>query len=236
MIVILFGIQGVGKSSVVNKAVQAFPEGFWTHMQLGDNAFDLALEDGIIKIEEYIPQNEDKVLMQDPEKGIYLVERNRVESIYIKNKEDIQLARDYIRFINVQTTKILQKDIFQYYSNFIKNNPGKNFLIETHAALKTKQGYLPGLSLDFLKEIQPDAFIIIEADAEKVFERRIHDTTRKRDHDSTLKDVQKNLDITRYYASSYATSVISPLIIVDNVEGMIEETAHDLAELLKRFN
>ena len=236
MIVILFGIQGVGKSSVVNKAKASFPEGFWTHMQLGDNAFDLAIQDGIIKIEEYQPQPQDKIVMQEPEKGIFLVERNRVESIYIKSKDDIALGRDYIRFINVQTTKILQKDIFDFYANYIKSNPDKNFLIETHAALKTKQGYLPGLSLDFLKDIQPDAFIIIEADAEKIFERRINDTTRKRDHDTTLKDVQKNLDITRYYASSYATSVISPLIIVDNIEGQLDETAHDLSEILKRFN
>lgn len=236
MKVILFGIQGVGKSSVVNKALSHFPSNFFTHMQLGDNAFELAIEDGIIRIEEYISEPQDRVLMSEPDKGIYLVERNRVETIYIKNKEDLNLGRDYIRFINVQTTKILQKDIFKYYQDYINNNSDKNFLIETHAALKTKQGYLPGLSVEFLETIQPDAFIIIEADAEKIFERRINDKTRKRDHDSTLKDVQKNLDITRYYASCYATTVISPLIIVDNIEGKLDETANDLANILKRFN
>lgn len=236
MIAILFGIQGVGKSEIISKMKQKFPEDYWTHMQLGDNAYELALDKGIIKVGDYELLDKVHVVMEDDKKRLALIRANGSDTIYVKKEEDLALARDYMRNVNVETTKILQQEIFAHYSRLLKQDPTKHYLIETHAALKTKQGYLPGLSKDFLQEIQPEVFIIIEADADKIFARRVNDKTRKRDHDISVSDVQVNLDTTRYMVSNYAFSVHSPLVIINNREGEQESVSQELTDILKRFS
>jgi len=236
MIAILFGIQGVGKSVVVSKMKEQFPQDYWTHMQLGDNAFELALKRGIIKVGEYKLLDGVQIVMEDEQGRLALIREKGTDTIYVKEEADLPLSRDYLRNINVGTTKLLQQEIFAHYADVLKKDPGNHYLIETHAALKTKQGYIPGLSKEFLQEVQPDVFIIIEADAAKIYERRVNDKTRKRDHDRSVSDVQINLDTTRYLVANYAFSVHSPMVIIENEEGEQDRAAAELSDVLKRFS
>jgi len=235
MLAIVFGIQGVGKSSVVSKVLESFPKDEWLRLQIGDNAFELAQQKGLIKVADYKALTSGKVIVEDPEKGIAIIRDQGVETIYVKDPANMMEARDYMRSLNVASQKILQKEILEHYIKIFAENPGGNFLIETHAALKTKQGYIPGLPEDFLNRTKPDIYIIIEADATEIFNRRVNDPTRKRDHDKSVKDVQINLDTTRYFASNFAFDTHSPLFIVQNEQGKLDEAAAAIVDVLERF-
>lgn len=235
MIAILFGIQGVGKSLVATKATSQFPENYWNYVVVGDNVYDLALSKGVIKVGDYSLIDGVQIVMEDEQKRVAIIRDKGIDTIYVKKEEDLQLSRDYMRNINVATTKILQQETFRYYSDLVSKDKTKHYLLDTHAALKTKQGYIPGLSLGFIKDIAPDVFIIIEADAQEIFDRRVNDKTRKRDHDKSVGDVQVNLDTTRYFASNYSFAAHSPLVIINNKQGEPDAAGNELADILKRF-
>jgi len=235
MIAIVFGIQGVGKSSVVQKVLEKFPLDFWQHLQVGDNAFELAKEKGLIKVADYKTLQTGKVIIEDPEKGIAIIRDQGMETIYVKDQAQLSETRDYMRNLNVAAQKVLQQEILGHYAKLFTTEPQEHFLIETHAALKTKQGYIPGLARDFLQATKPDIYIVIEADANEIYQRRLNDPTRKRDHDKSVKDVQINLDTTRYFASDFAFDTHSPLLIVQNEQGKLEEAAVAIADALERF-
>jgi adenylate kinase len=235
MIAIIFGIQGVGKSTVVRLVQEHFPEDTWTHLQWGDAAFDACLKKGIICVGDYEQLQKGEVTYEDRKHGLAIVNDDRSEVIYVKDQLEIKSAKDEIRNLNLKTQKKLQKEVANHFKDLINANPKDNFLIETHAALKTKQGYLPGLPNDFLETVAPDIYVIIEANADEIFVRRLLDKERKREHDKTTKDVQINLDTTRYFASAFAVVTHSPLLIVDNKEKRAAETADEIAAVFTKF-
>jgi adenylate kinase len=235
MLAIVFGIQGVGKSSVVSKVVESFPQGQWTSWVFGDDIFRVAQEQGVIKVGDYQAIKSGQVIVEDPEKGIAVVRDQGLETIYVKDASQITEARDYMRVLNIATQKVLQSATLAYYAGIYAKDPEGCYLINTHAALKTKQGYMPGMTRAFLEQAKPDLFIVIEADAQEIFDRRVSDPTRKRDHDKTVKDVQINLDTTRYFAADFASTCDGELLIVQNEQGKLDEAAAAIADVLKRF-
>jgi adenylate kinase len=235
MIAVVFGVQGVGKSSVVQQVLGKLTPDLWQHLRIGDNAFELAQAKGLIKVADYTTLQAGKVISEDPEKGVAIVRDQGMETIYVKEQANINEARDYMRNLNVAAQKVLQKEIMEHYIGIFAANPAGHFLVETHAALKTKQGYIPGLREDFLEAAKPDLFSVIEADANDIYQRRLNDPTRKRDHDKSVKDVQINLDTTRYFASDFAFDAHSPLLIVQNEQGKLEAAAAAIVDALERF-
>lgn len=234
MITIVFGIQGVGKSTIVKGILNKMHSG-WEHKQWGDLMFEQALAEKVIAFEgdTIVPVEE---IYSDNERGVKIVvDPQGSQMIRIRAGADLKAGKDEIRYLDQKTQLRLQKAIGDTLAVEIESNPQKNFLIETHAALKTKQGYLPGLSTEFLTKVKPDLYIIIEARADEIFVRRLTDKTRKREHDKTTQDIQINLDVTRYFAGSCAVISHSPLFIVQNKEKLQEDAVNELAEVLNSF-
>jgi adenylate kinase len=142
---------------------------------------------------------------------------------------------DELRKIDIRMQRFIQDETVDMIKRRIEKEPGKNYIIETHAALKTPQGYLPGLNLDILEKIKPDAFIVVEASAQSIWERRNQDPSRERNDDSSLFDVEVNLEITRNFASSFAIAIGSTLSIVENKQGEIDIVANRIVNKLKKF-
>jgi adenylate kinase len=235
MVAVIFGIQGVGKSTIVKKVIEKTEQADWTLLQWGEAAFDLCLKQGIIRVGDYSELDDCEILYEDKRTDVAIVKLNGNEMIYTKSQENIKLAKDEIRHLNLKVQKKIQKEVAKSYATLINEDAKSNYIIETHAALKTKQGYLPGLPKDFLQSVDPDIYVIIEANADEIFVRRLLDKERKRDHDKTTKDVQTNLDTTRYFTSSFAAVSHSPMLIVENKEKRADEAAQEIAEVLLKF-
>jgi adenylate kinase len=249
IVTIVFGIQGVGKSAVVSSALENFTgDDAFRLLKWGDRTYEIALEKKIIRVGDYKTEGNYLVKYEDVERGVTVVssgDEGNAEVggaaghggnlIFVKDEGSLQNARDEIRNLNLDTQKMLQVEVSNSYATEIMNNTGTNFLIETHAALKTKQGYLPGLTMEFMQKIKPNLYLIIEANAEEIFARRVNDKGRKRDHDKSVMDVQINLDTTRYFASNFSVNTHSALCIVENKENLANEAVEEITEILKNL-
>jgi len=191
MIAVIFGIQGVGKSTLVKTVIEKRPN--IKRLYWGEMALNEAKKQGL------------------------------VEKI------------DEIRTLTVPVQKKLQKIVGKEISDTINNDRSKDYIIETHAALKTKQGFMPGFTKEMLEEIKPDIFVVIESHAMDIYHRRIFDTERKRDHDKSVKEIQLNLDATRWFASNFCIATGANLLIVENIEDNVNVAVDTVVEALDLY-
>lgn len=237
MIAVIFGIQGVGKSSVVKGAAANFVgKDSINYINWGDKIFKAAENKNIIRVGDYREQTDFKVKIDDVNEGLTIIQNDKGEElIYVKDAANIAIARDDLRKLETETQKMLQEEVSRMCLEDVSSNPNGNFIIETHAALKTPFGYLPGFTEEFLKEIKPDVYIIVEASAEEILARRMADKNRIRNHDKSLAEVQINLDMTRYFTGIFAVNTHSPMCIVENKEGSTDSAIKELTRIFKNF-
>ncbi len=183
---VIFGVPGVGKTSVVNGVLER--TGI-EHIHWGDLTMDVALEKGLIK------------------------------------------DRDEIRKLNIEQQKDIRKEVSQKIFEISQNHD--DVLVETHAAVKTPQGYWPGLSLPTLERFAPDVFIVLNAKPEIVFERRLKDTSRWRKDEVTIENVKEAMSITRQMVINYAVLTSGTFIEVENKQGDLEHAVGIISELVE---
>lgn len=190
MVSVVFGIPGVGKSSVVKKVVKELSI---ERIHWGNVAFEIAEAKGIV-------EDVDKLRKQD-----------------LRIQKEIQLE---------SADKI---------ASMIAEDPDKHYVIETHAALKTPQGYLPGLNMEIIAKLKPEVFIVYEAEPGHIYHRRMVDPARDRSDDTTLDAVQLNLDTTRYFAANYAVLAPGTLFVIQNREGDLDYAVNMTIKALEKF-
>ncbi len=136
--------------------------------------------------------------------------------------------RDEMRKSSLELQRKIQKRVGEELSK-IKE---EKVILDTHAAIKTNTGYLPGLPFDVVKNLRVEGVILITAKAEEILERRERDKSRKRDKESKESIEQHDL-INKAMCSSYAVLSGAPFSIVENREGKLEETVSELERILK---
>ena len=178
-IVVVVGIPGVGKTTLINKIVEKIKD----HVKsvnvtsFGTIMLEVAKENGL--------QN-----------------------------------RDELRKLPVLDQKKLQKDAAEKLSKIVSDV----VIIDTHAFIKTPEGYNPGLPYHVLQIIEPTHFILVTANTEEIYNRRMKDETRSRDKVS-ITTIKKELDIQSAMMSACSIISGSPLKPVLNSEGKLEEAA-----------
>jgi len=106
----------------------------------------------------------------------------------------------------------------------ISNMEDDVILIDTHAFISTKSGFYPGLPNYVIHIIQPTNFIAITASPDEIHNRRMKDTTRNRDPVS-IEDIKKELAVQDAMLSSCSVLSGSPMKVVFNHEGNVEDAA-----------
>jgi len=135
-------------------------------------------------------------------------------------KENGLNNRDELRKLPISEQKKLQKIAAEKLSKIDDDF----IIIDTHAFIKTPEGYNPGLPYYVLQIIEPSLFISITAKTEEIYNRRMKDPTRNRDIVS-IATIKKELDIQSAMMSACSVLSGSPLKHVLNTEGKLEETA-----------
>jgi len=185
--VIITGVPGVGKTTVVNEALK--------HLK----------EEGI----EY----------QSINFGSFMFE--------VAIKENIVKDRDQMRTLD----RAVQKKLQQHAGQAIAKVSG-NVLIDTHASVKTPQGYMAGLPEWVLKEIMPDIIVLVETDDDQILMRRMNDETRTRDKEGA-KSIAEHQQFNRSIAAAYAMVTGCTIKIVTNADFLLERAGQDLADVLR---
>jgi len=135
-------------------------------------------------------------------------------------KENGLSDRDQLRKLSVSEQQRIQKIAAEQ----ISNRKEEVVIIDTHAFVNSPEGYYPGLPEHVLKIIKPTNFVSVSAKPEEIYNRRMKDDTRNRDK-ITLANIKKELDVQSGMMSACAVITGSPLRLVLNGEGKIDETA-----------
>jgi len=128
----------------------------------------------------------------------------------------------------------IQKDLQAMASKRIRDMRKEDGLVivDTHMIISTERGWLPGISVNNLEDIRPDQIILVEAEPEAIYGRRRRDKTRMRDEES-LESIEEELLFSRYVAAACSVLTGSPVKIVVNREGKLDEAAYEILGVLE---
>ena len=184
--VIIVGIPGVGKTSLVSKVVEL--------LRLKKVSVNVSIF-GTVMFEE--------------------AKKNGIKD------------RDDLRKLSVPEQKKLQS----MAAKKIASMTDDIVIVDTHAFIATKEGYYPGLPHNVLEILMPDSFIMISARPEEIYNRRMKDTTRNRDIVS-IEAIKKELDVTSAMLSTCSILCGSPIKMILNAEGKIDEVAKGIVSAM----
>lgn len=149
--------------------------------------------------------------------------------IKIAREECIVEDRDSLRKLSPRVQKEIQKKAAK---SIREMSDESNIIVDTHCTIKTPAGFLPGLPKWVLEELQPDMFILIEADNDEILMRRLNDKTRIRDMEK-IGDIELHQEINRATAMSYAVLTGATVKIIKNHDNRLEEPVEDMINTLK---
>ena len=184
--VVIVGIPGVGKTSLITKIAELIKQ-----------------KNKTVSVHSY---------------GTVMFEEGKKQGI--KN-------RDELRMLPIVKQQQLQKMAAEMLSNLSDDV----IFIDTHAFISTKAGFYPGLPNYVIQIIQATNFIAITASPDEIHNRRMEDETRDRDPIS-IEDIKKELAVQDAMLSSCSVLSGSPMKVIFNHEGKIEEAAVNVIDAI----
>ena len=143
-------------------------------------------------------------------------------------KDEIVSHRDELRKLPAET----QKDIQAKAAKEIKQrSESDNVIVDTHCTINTPAGFLPGLPIWVLEQLQPDQFILVEANPDEIIYRRLNDDTRERDLQK-VKEIDLHQQMNRATSMAYATLTGATVRIVENHDNHLDSNIKKLIDIL----
>jgi adenylate kinase len=137
--------------------------------------------------------------------------------------------RDSIRKLSPDVQKEIQRKAAK---DIKERSEESNIIVDTHCTIKTPHGFLPGLPKWVLEELQPDQFVLIEADGDEIILRRINDTSRIRDVEK-LKDINLHQQMNRAVSMAYAALTGATVQIIMNHDNRLDESVEKIIRTLE---
>jgi len=166
-------------------------------------------------------------LLEDRDAG-YEVVSFGTEMLETARDEGLVEDRDEMRKLPSEEQKRVQAEAGKRIAERAEET---KVMVDTHCAIKTPEGYLPGLPEWVLDSLEPDTVVLVEAEPDEILFRRLDDETRERDFEST-KELATHQDMNRNAAMSYATLTGATVKLVENPDGGMENAAEELADAL----
>ena len=149
--------------------------------------------------------------------------------IKIAKEKKVVEDRDEMRKLSPEIQKEIQKEAAKAIK---KQSESDNVIVDTHCTIRTPSGYLPGLPKWVLEELDPDAFILVEADPDEILIRRISDETRTRDAER-VSGIALHQEMNRAAAMSYAAITGATVQILENHDNQLDVIVPKMIETLK---
>jgi len=137
-------------------------------------------------------------------------------------------SRGEMKELDVETYKEIQREAAERIFEIAEDS---DVIVDTHAAIQSPHGYIPGLPKWSVKELNPDKIIMMTAKPEEIWER-VKEDDRDREHDSPS-SIAEYQHIAREMASADAVLTGSYLKIIENPDGKAEHAAEELVKTLK---
>jgi len=143
--------------------------------------------------------------------------------------EDLVDTRDEMKNLGVDTYKRIQK---QAAEEIVEEAEEEDVIVDTHAAIQSPFGYIPGLPKWTLENLDPDKIIMLRASAQEIFERTKEDGSREREHDQ-VEQIREYQEVAREMAATGSVLTGAYLKIVENPDGKIEMAAEEVVKTLR---
>ncbi|MCX8200405.1 MAG: adenylate kinase [Candidatus Micrarchaeota archaeon] len=138
----------------------------------------------------------------------------------LKDRDEMRnLPREKFRELQRKAAKVLL-------------NQPHDTIVDTHASVRTKDGYYPGFPYYILSKIKVDAFVYIHASMETILSRRMRDKSRKRDLE-TPEQIKFHEEINLSLVCTYASQANAPVKFIINEDGKLEEAIKEFEESVK---
>jgi adenylate kinase len=173
--------------------------------------------------------NEALKLAEQTRKRIQAVNYGSI-MVELSRKRGNSLHRDELRRSGLTFQRNLQVEAAKIISKKTGEVDG-DLIVDTHMSIKTANGYLAGLPFHVLQLLNPDIFVLVEAEPHEVLSRRFRDRTRKRD--KVLEDeIMEEILFSRLMAVACAVLTGASVKIIKNPDGKQSEAAEDVLKLL----
>jgi len=140
------------------------------------------------------------------------------------------LDRDELRRSGLAFQRELQAEAAKIISKKTREVKGE-LIVDTHMSIKTANGYFAGLPFHVLQLLNPDIFILVEAEPHEVLSRRLKGRTRRRD--KVLEDeIMEEILFSRLMAATCAVLTGTSVKTVKNPAGKRIEAAEEILKLL----
>ncbi len=135
--------------------------------------------------------------------------------------------RDEMRKLSVTSQRELQEMAAKIISAILSDN----LIIDTHLFINTSEGRYPGMPRNLLDILSPTHLVMISADPEEIFARRMQDDTRNRDLIS-IDGIKNDLEVA--ISMIAASSVLSgaPFKIIFNHRDRLHDAVSELVEVM----
>ncbi len=135
--------------------------------------------------------------------------------------------RDEIRSLATEDFRMLQSRVVRKLAAI-----ESSYILNTHASVKTLNGYYPGLPRYVLEQLPIECFVYIHAPLNQIIERRNKDKTRMRDVE-TIENLREHDEMNRNYLASYSMFCNSPVKFLVNEKGQLHKCVDDLCNIIK---
>jgi len=150
--------------------------------------------------------------------------------VELSRKRGNSLHRDELRRSGLTFQRNLQAEAAKIISKKTGEVEG-DLIVDTHMSIKTANGYLAGLPFHVLQLLNPDIFVLVEAEPHEVLSRRFRDKTRKRD--KVLEDeIMEEFLFSRLMAVACAVLTGASVKMVRNPDGKQADAAEEILKLL----
>jgi len=150
--------------------------------------------------------------------------------VKLSRKRGKSLHRDELRKSGLTFQRNLQIKAAKVISKKTAGVEG-DVIVDTHMSIKTVDGYWAGLPSHVLQVLNPDMFILVEAEPHEVLSRRFKDTTRKRDK-ALEGEIAEEFLFSRLMAAACAVLTGASVKIVKNPAGKQVGAAEEVLKLL----
>ncbi|MGC1132431.1 MAG: adenylate kinase [Nitrososphaeraceae archaeon] len=135
--------------------------------------------------------------------------------------------RDEMRKLSVTTQRRLQEMAARSISAVLS----VNIVIDTHLFINTGEGRYPGIPQSLLDVLSPTHLVMISADPEEIFVRRMQDDTRSRDLIS-IDSIKNDLEVATIMIATSSVLTGAPFKIIFNHRDKLHEAVSELVEII----
>ena len=145
----------------------------------------------------------------------------------VAHAEGLVVDRDEMRKLDRMSQKRLQKTAAEKIAAI-----DGNVIIDTHASVKTPNGYLAGLPEWVITAIMPDVIVLVETDNDQILLRRLSDETRVRDMEGS-RSIAEHQEMNRAFAASYSMLTGCTVKIITNPDFLLDKAVDELVKTLR---